>query len=322
MSKPGSTTVIEAHSVHRDIRGEHPSFVFTHAGDIAFALRTSLAGLAALYAALWLELDTPQWAIWTVFIVSPPVRGNALRKTVARLVGTVVGSIAAIVFVGVFPQQPAGFYILLAAWLGTCAYWGTLRRGYVSYAATLAAFTSAIVSAGVSVNPLSVWQTASDRTAATVIGVLFALLASDIAARGDDAPGELAKRVRGLAADLLDWAAGQLQLGQSDEAMDAPLTAKILALDETCINAIAERPALIRVRSWIGGIPTALLSLQSAVLCLRDSSRRGGAATPDARPGTDAIDGVAVFLRGESAVDLPSLRRQRASLAAFRQAPW
>src|SRR5271154_5438179 len=117
---------MEAHSVHHHIRGEHSSLVFASAGDITFALRTTFAGLAALYTAMWLQIDTPRWAIWTVFIVSPPMRGNALRKTAARLVGTVIGCIVGIVCVSLFPQQPTGFYILLSVWLGVCAYWATL----------------------------------------------------------------------------------------------------------------------------------------------------------------------------------------------------
>src|ERR1700683_1434381 len=267
---------MEAQPVHHDVRSEHPSFAFTTAGDFAFALRTTLAGLAALYTAMWLQIDTPRWAIWTVFVVSPPVRGNALRKTAARLAGTAIGCVVGIVLVALFPQQPAGFYVSLSVFLAVCAYWATLRRGYVSYASSLAAFTSAIVSAGVSADPLNTWQTTADRGSATVLGVLFALFASDVAARSDDAPGELAKRIRDLAVDLLDWAGRQLQPGKSDEPKDAPLTARILGLVDTSTNAIAERPALCWVKTWIGGIPTALLSLQSAVLSIRDAARREG----------------------------------------------
>src|ERR1700722_2548391 len=222
---------MEAHPVHHDIRGEHPSFVFTSAEDIAFALRTTVAGIAALYTAMWLQIDTPRWAIWTVFIVSPPVRGNALRKTAARLAGTFLGCIVGVAAVGLFPQDRVGFYILFSLWLGACAYWATLRRGYVSYAASLAAFTSAVVSAGVSAAPLATWQTATDRGCATVLGILFALFASNVAATTDDVPGDLAKHTCAILAALLDWSVKQLQTGDSAEPKDAPLTAKILALD-------------------------------------------------------------------------------------------
>src|ERR1700683_74753 len=114
---------MEAQPVHHDVRSEHPSFAFTTAGDFAFALRTTLAGLAALYTAMWLQIDTPRWAIWTVFIVSPPVRGNALRKTVARLAGTVIGCTVGGASVAFFPQDRVGFYIFFSLWLGACAYW-------------------------------------------------------------------------------------------------------------------------------------------------------------------------------------------------------
>lgn len=134
---------------HPDVRDDRSWLNFTTTSDVVFALRTTVAGIAALFTAMWLQLDVPRWAMWTVFIVSPPVRGNALRKTTARLVGTLIGCVAAVAIVGAFPQDRVGFYVIFAAWLGSCAYWATLRRGYVSYAAILAAFTSAIIAADV-----------------------------------------------------------------------------------------------------------------------------------------------------------------------------
>ena len=311
---------MEAQPVHHDSGGEHRSFVFTGAGDITFALRTTLAGLAALYTAMWLQIDTPRWAIWTVFIVSPPVRGNALRKTVARLVGTFIGCIAGVAAVALFPQDRVGFYGLFCLWLGTCAYWATLHRGFVSYAAILAAFTSAIVSAGVSAAPLAVWQTAMDRGSATVLGILFAYFASNLATATDDAPGDLAKRIRAIAADLLDWSVKQLQAGNSTEPKDAPLTSKILALDESCANSLAERPALSKVKPWISGVPTALLSLQSAVLSMRDAI--SPQVLPTAGAAAEILRRAAEFLRSGDALELPALGRQMESLHELLRSQW
>ena len=64
----------------------------------------------------------------------------------------------------------------------------------------------------------------------------------------------------------------QLKPGKPDQPKDVPFTAKILGLDETGNNAIAERPSLSRVKPWIRGLPTALLSLQSTVLSIRNST--------------------------------------------------
>src|SRR5271169_4959335 len=217
---------MEAESANNGVHSDHRLLAFTSAGDVSFALRTTLAGIAALFTAMWLQLDTPRWAIWTVFIVSPPVRGNALRKTVARIAGTFLGCIVGVAAVALFPQDRVGFYGLFCLWLGACAYWATLRRGFVSYAASLGAFTSAIVSAGVSAAPLAAWDTAMDRGCATILGILFALFASNLAATTDDVPGDLAKRICSLAADLLDWAVRQLQARDSADPMDAPFTSK------------------------------------------------------------------------------------------------
>jgi uncharacterized membrane protein YccC len=63
-------------AAHPDVRGNRAPAMFSSAGALSFALRTTLAGLAALFVAMWLQLDTPRWAIWTVFIVSPPMRGT------------------------------------------------------------------------------------------------------------------------------------------------------------------------------------------------------------------------------------------------------
>jgi uncharacterized membrane protein YccC len=75
---------VNAQTTQPEARSE-PGPGITYDRSLGFALRTTLAGIAALFVAMWLQIDTPRWAIWTVFIVSPPVRGNALRKTAARI---------------------------------------------------------------------------------------------------------------------------------------------------------------------------------------------------------------------------------------------
>ncbi|HUO07831.1 MAG TPA: FUSC family protein [Phycisphaerae bacterium] len=295
---------------------------FTNSTDVAFALRTTLAGIAVLFTTMWLQIDVPRWAVWTVFVVSPPVRGNALRKTASRLVGTVIGCIAAVAITALFPQERIGYFVVFSAWLGGCAYWATFRRGYVSYAAVLAAFTSAIVAAEVSSMPLHVWRAAVDRGSATFLGTLFAFFASEMSARSDDVPRDLANRVRALASDQLCWAANLLVPGKSKIRKDAPFTARILALDEIITNASAERSGLNWVKPWIAGIPTALLSLQSAVLRVRDTAAHSGTTSETRRAGTDVLENLVAFLRSPASLDLPSLQRQSASLAGLRSAQW
>ncbi|MBQ9352505.1 FUSC family protein, partial [Phyllobacterium sp.] len=52
-----------------------------------FALRTNVAALFALTAAFALNLQQPQWAMMTVFIVSQPIAGMVISKGLFRLAG-------------------------------------------------------------------------------------------------------------------------------------------------------------------------------------------------------------------------------------------
>lgn len=47
---------------------------------IGFAVRTTAAALLALVIALWMELDDPQWAAMTVWIVAQAPAGKVFPK--------------------------------------------------------------------------------------------------------------------------------------------------------------------------------------------------------------------------------------------------
>jgi uncharacterized membrane protein YccC len=318
---PMSTTTVTTAS-HDSYHAHSAWYFFTSGNDLMFALRTTVAGLAALLTGMWLQLDVPRWALTTVFVVSPPVRGNALRKTASRVIGTMIGCVVGVVLAAMFPQDRIGFSLTFAAWLGACAYWATLKRGFVSYGAILAAFTSAIVAANVSSAPQDVFDTAIYRGSATLVGVFFALLASDIAARSDDVPGDLADRACSVASDVLEWAASYLERhlhsNQIQESDDAPFTGDILALDELTINAMAERPALKWIKNSIVGLPTALLSLQSNVLCVGRAIRFGKIDSRNVQRARLALVDVRDVLKTGAQTSVPALREQAASLARLR----
>ncbi len=99
----------------------------------------------ALFLAFWLELENPSWAGTSAALVCQPVLGASLRKGWFRLIGTLVGAIAAVVLSACFPQHRAGFLLGLALWGAVCALVATLLRNFASYAAALAGFTAAII---------------------------------------------------------------------------------------------------------------------------------------------------------------------------------
>ncbi len=112
---------------------------------LLYGVRLWAAVCLALFLAFWLELENPSWAGTSAAIVCQPVLGASLRKGWFRLIGTLVGAIAAVVLSACFPQSRSGFLLGLALWGAACALTSTLLRNFAAYAAALAGFTAAII---------------------------------------------------------------------------------------------------------------------------------------------------------------------------------
>jgi uncharacterized membrane protein YccC len=274
-----------------------------------FTYRTVIAGLVALYIAMWMQLDVPRWALWTVIVIAPPVRGTILRKTLARLAGTIIGCAVSLLLAGLFPQDRVGYVLSLGIWLGICGFFASQKRGLLPYGAIVAGFTVGIVAAGLASHPEAVFDTALNRGAETVIGILCAMVASVVISDTDDVPSTLARTECELTGKMLDWADIQLA---GNVAMTAPFTASALQLDMLLANGFAERPAMRRVRQWIDGLPTALLSLQSSTLEL---ARHGGPVAVQVRADFKRIREL---LRAGAFVSLHAVRFESNCLCSDR----
>jgi Predicted membrane protein len=75
---------------------------------IKFAIKTLLGAGLALWLAMRWGLEQPSWALMTAFIVAQPLSGMAVQKGLARLAGTLVGTVMSVVFIGLFAQTPIG----------------------------------------------------------------------------------------------------------------------------------------------------------------------------------------------------------------------
>ena len=89
---------------------------------LLYGIRLWAAVCLAMFVAFWLELDNPSWAGVTAAFVCQPVLGASLRKGWFRMVGSVIGAIAAVVLSALFPQSRAGFLLGLALWAGVSAF--------------------------------------------------------------------------------------------------------------------------------------------------------------------------------------------------------
>ncbi|MFT8418247.1 MAG: FUSC family protein [Acetobacter sp.] len=139
---------------------------------IGFALRTTAAALIALVIALWMELDDPQWAAMTVWIVAQGSRGESMSKARWRLVGTAIGVVMSITLISAFNQTAWLFFPALSIWLGLCCGLATLVRNFRSYALVLAGYTTAIIAIGAIPHPENVFMTAMSRATYIVLGIV------------------------------------------------------------------------------------------------------------------------------------------------------
>ena len=170
----------------------------------SYSLRTGCAACLALYISFALNLDESHWAFTTCYIVGGQrLQGKILAKSLARIVGTLVGAIASFVLVNAFAQHGVLFIIWFAAWLSLCAFFSYSRRDDWAYAWVLSGYTTAIVGVPAALAPVSAFDIISSRGENILIGILCMAGVGMIASRelvGD----RVTKLVRSMDKDLSD----------------------------------------------------------------------------------------------------------------------
>ncbi|MBU5955894.1 FUSC family protein [Pseudomonas aeruginosa] len=144
--------------------------------ELQFAVKALLAGGLALYLAFSLELEQPQWALMTVFVVSQPYSGMVLAKGMFRLLGTCAGALVSIGMVALYGQASLPFLLLMALWLAFCTAGASLLHNHASYGFVLAGYTAAIVALPASADPATVFDQAVARCSEIGLGILCAAL--------------------------------------------------------------------------------------------------------------------------------------------------
>ncbi|MCA0920487.1 FUSC family protein [Pseudooceanicola nanhaiensis] len=200
-------------------------------GRLAYAIRTAIAASIAFVLAWWLGLEHPQWAGMAVWAASQPTRGQLMEKSLFRVVGTVIGSIAGVLLVLGSHVHPALLVVGLSLWVALCTGAGNLARGFVAYGAVLAGYTAAMVSLLDAAHPDQVLALGADRMATVLTGVVVAAAIGYVFAPPADGGG-LRKRVIALLADLLDRAA-------------RPAPAHADAADQSLLHRIAEAEEML-----------------------------------------------------------------------------
>ncbi|MER9366129.1 FUSC family protein [Mesorhizobium sp. M0518] len=231
--------------------------------DWIFSLRTVSAGLIALLAAYALKLDHPQWAMMTVFIVAQPVAGMVLAKGFYRLLGTLVGGIAAIGITTVCGTNPWVLVTVLAVWIGICTFVSSLLRNPEAYGAALTGYTAMIIGLPAFGQPHLVVDLAVARCAEIVLGIVCAGLTSRLILP-KLASDAIVSRLKRCILDLATYAGGAFSGG--DPATLSALHRKLITDAQTLgemrayarLEAPSFAPRAHPVRRTIGQLLSAL----------------------------------------------------------------
>ncbi len=215
---------------------------------LLFGLQLWASVSLALYAAFWLQLDNPFWAGASAAIVCQPQLGASLRKGWFRMLGTLVGAIMSVVLTACFAQDRILFLAGLALWGAACSLVAVLLRNFVSYAASLAGYTAAIIAGdllgtvgGVDAN--AAFLLAVTRATEICLGIVCAgvvLAATDLGG----ARRRLARLFAELAAGITAGLARTLAMPTSNfsdaEAVRRQFLRRLIALDPIIDQALGE----------------------------------------------------------------------------------
>lgn len=148
-----------------------------------YVMRALLAANLALVTAYWLELDMPYSAASTVLLVLNPVQGAVLGKGKWRLIGTLVGMVAALTLMAAFAQQPWLFALADSLWLGLCVMAMSLLRHFRASGAAVAGYTIGLATLGAMQHPELAFEHAVGRASTVAIGVMALGLVSALFSR-------------------------------------------------------------------------------------------------------------------------------------------
>ncbi|MBL5931931.1 p-hydroxybenzoic acid efflux pump subunit AaeB [Lelliottia amnigena] len=161
--------------------------IFTIASQhLRFAVKLASAIVLALFVGFHFQLETPRWAVLTAAIVAAgpafaaggePYSGAIRYRGMLRIVGTFIGSVAALVIIITMIRSPLLMLMVCCVWAGFCTWASSLVKVENSYAWGLSGYTALIIVITIQAEPLLALQFAVERCSEIVIGIVCAIVA-------------------------------------------------------------------------------------------------------------------------------------------------
>ncbi|HVX75469.1 MAG TPA: FUSC family protein [Bradyrhizobium sp.] len=311
--------------------------------EVVFSLKSFAAAMLALYVAFRLDLSEPMWAVTTVYVVSQPLAGMVLSKSIYRVVGTMIGAAASLVFIALFSDSRELFCLALALWMGLgTAVTVYLRDAPQAYLGMLSGYSAAIIGLAVALQPESAFDIAVARCLEITLGIVCATLVHHLVfpQRAGDA---LRKALQDVLPTMARWAGDALR-GQQSEAQGLidrrRILGAVVSLDRLRLFAMFDTPPLKVFDPAIRQIEGKLLSLLAMLMSVYDRfavltrerpaiaaelrllleraavhmADTAGASTPDDAGAESASEAA---LRAEIAARVPGAEELRRDRVAF-----
>jgi uncharacterized membrane protein YccC len=144
-----------------------------------FGIKLGLAGLLSVYLSQLIRLGHANWALFTVLVLAPAQYVGAIaQRSVARVVGTIIGGLVGVWLVGNYEQDRLFFQFFTFGYLWLCMYMygGT----FFPYAFFLCANTLVTVSASGIFDPNDAWSVGIARTLEILTGVVAVIVVSHL----------------------------------------------------------------------------------------------------------------------------------------------
>jgi uncharacterized membrane protein YccC len=152
-------------------------------------VKVGLAVALSMGLCMRLELRSPATAMLScVIVMMHQQSGIVIARGFYRGLGMVGGSLAGLVLIALFAQQPLPFFLALAAWIGLCAFGSAYFRNFQSYGLVLTGFATAITAMPAISNPYGVFDNVVYTISEVVIGVVCASVVSSIVLPRNVAP--------------------------------------------------------------------------------------------------------------------------------------
>lgn len=201
-----------------------------------FSIKCFIAAALALYVSLRIGLARPYWAATTAYVIAQPLAGAVLSKALYRVIGTVIGGIAAVVILPALNAVPVLQAAAFAGWLALCVFLSGLDRTPRSYVFMLAGYSAIIIGLPTVEAPGTVFTVASARVQEIMIGIVSASLVHAIVFPGSVTTRLLAQVATSLR-DAESWSSDALAEALRPEDNHGPQASRLnserhrLALD-------------------------------------------------------------------------------------------